>query len=171
VLLCHVDPYILNFAQVRVIDNALAAVARLTELGIPVAVVTNQSCVDRGLTSRQFVDDVCSWLLRQARLAGGDLAGFHVCPHTPGAGCGCRKPEPGLLCEAIRAVGAAPSHTWMVGDHDTDIVAGRRARCGYVVHVRSGRQKHPAPLADASFTTLAEAVAALLPPPGDAVRG
>ncbi len=162
VLLHHIDPYIVRHDQVRLIDHAAETVARLTELGITVAVVTNQSCINRGLASRRFVDEVCGWLLAQVRRAGGDIAQFHVCPHRSDEGCRCRKPEPGMLRDAMRAANAAPHRTWVIGDHDSDVAAGRRAQCGYVVHVRSGRQAYPAPLADASFATLAEAVSVLL---------
>ena len=54
---------------------------------------------------------------------------FEVCPHTPDAGCACRKPEPGLLLRAAAACQVDPSRSFMVGDKESDILAGNRAGC------------------------------------------
>jgi D-glycero-D-manno-heptose 1,7-bisphosphate phosphatase len=163
VLLHHVDPYIVRREQVRIIDGAAAAVARIALAGIAVAVATNQSCINRGLVPAAFVTATCEHVRAEVRALGGDIARFYICPHRPDQGCACRKPAPRLLRQAMRDSGAEPGQTWVIGDHDTDVLAGRRARCGYCVHVLSGRQSHPSPLADACFADLASAVAALLP--------
>ena len=51
--------------------------------------------------------------LLSAVVAGGD------CPRL--------KPDPAPLFQALAACGAEPSTSWMVGDHVTDLEAGRRA--------------------------------------------
>ena len=44
-------------------------------------------------------------------------------------GDGPRKPDPWQLLDLIRELGADPAQTWMIGDHHTDIRAGRAAGC------------------------------------------
>ena len=44
-----------------------------------------------------------------------------------GDACTQLKPHPDPLLQAMRSVGAAPSESWMVGDNDTDLAAGRNA--------------------------------------------
>ena len=63
------------------------------------------------------------------RTALPSLGGFYYCPHLPDAGCGCRKPEPGLLERAARERGIDLAVSWMIGDILDDIEAGRRAGC------------------------------------------
>ncbi len=51
---------------------------------------------------------------------------------------GIRKPHPGIIELAARALGTEPSRTWYVGDtHDRDLVAGRRAGVAAVMLTRS----------------------------------
>ncbi len=44
-------------------------------------------------------------------------------------GDGARKPAPGQLLSILAELGAESSRSWMVGDHRTDILAGRAAGC------------------------------------------
>lgn len=105
------------------------ALARLAAAGFRLAVVTNQSGIGRGLF------DEAAYRAFQRRLTE-DLAGqgvrleasFH-CPHTPDAGCACRKPQPGLLLQARDALGADLRRSWMVGDARRDVEAGLAAGC------------------------------------------
>jgi D-glycero-D-manno-heptose 1,7-bisphosphate phosphatase len=52
-----------------------------------------------------------------------------TCFHDDGDACGCRKPEPGMLTDAIRRRGIDPSRSFMVGDRWRDVTAGRLAGC------------------------------------------
>ena len=52
---------------------------------------------------------------------------------SPGAGCACRKPAPGLLERAAREHGVSLSDSWLIGDILDDIEAGRRAGCRTVL--------------------------------------
>ena len=36
-----------------------------------------------------------SIMREQTGAAGGPIAGVFFCPHAPGEGCDCRKPDPG----------------------------------------------------------------------------
>ena len=40
-----------------------------------------------------------------------------------------RKPNPGMLLAAARRHGLDLARSWMVGDHERDVEAGRRAGC------------------------------------------
>lgn len=54
------------------------------------------------------------------------------CAHAMDAGCGCRKPEPGLLFEAMAFHRVAPGATLFVGDADVDREAARRAGVAFL---------------------------------------
>src|SRR5262249_59254325 len=56
---------------------------------------------------------------------GGRILSSHICFHRAEDACGCRKPKPALLIEALeRNPGFDPSGAWMVGDGVTDVQAG-----------------------------------------------
>ncbi len=93
--------------------------------------------------------------IAEALTLRGATASFHVCPHTAEDRCTCRKPAPGLLLRAARVARVDVRHAWMVGDHETDVLAAKRAGCALAVHVLSGRQATPSTTADLVVDDLA----------------
>ena len=64
----------------------------------------------------------------------------YFCPHHPHRGydgevmelkidCGCRKPKPGMLLRAVEDFNIDLSKSWMIGDSENDILAGKAAGC------------------------------------------
>jgi D-glycero-D-manno-heptose 1,7-bisphosphate phosphatase len=51
----------------------------------------------------------------------------YFCPHEKHTGCGCRKPDPGMLLAAMRDLDVDPHVSFMVGDSPSDIQAGAQA--------------------------------------------
>lgn len=119
-------------------EGSLEALRLLAESDIRVSVATNQSCVGRGIATREQVDQVHLMLRDQAEAAGGRIAGVYVCPHAPGGLCGCRKPRPDLLLEAMRDSRIPAGETAFVGDAGRDLEAGRAAGIR-VMLVRTGK--------------------------------
>ena len=72
-------------------------------------------------------------IMRQVLGAGGKISGFYYCPHLAQDGCSCRKPEPGLILRAAKEHGIDLSRSFMVGDTEKDIMAGKRAGCKTVL--------------------------------------
>jgi D-glycero-D-manno-heptose 1,7-bisphosphate phosphatase len=96
----------------------------LHQAGYRLLVVTNQSVVGRGLLDLATLHSINRELDRRL---GNTLHGFYVCPHTPGAGCACRKPETLLIEQARVAWPFDPASTWFVADAERDIEAAQRA--------------------------------------------
>ena len=126
------------------IPGAAAALARLNAKGIPVVVVTNQSGIGRGKYSWQDFASVMSRMesllaLEHARIDAVYASAHHekglgeyaVADHPE------RKPNPGMLLRAAEEHGLDLTRSWMVGDKDIDLEAGRRAGCR-VALVRTG---------------------------------
>src|SRR5690606_22112879 len=94
---------------------------------IRLSIATNQSGIGRGLMTAADLEGVHARMLREARDAGARIAAVFVCPHAPDEGCGCRKPAPGLVREAIEASQVGPEQTLLVGDDVRDLEAAARA--------------------------------------------
>jgi D-glycero-D-manno-heptose 1,7-bisphosphate phosphatase len=109
--------------QVKPVPNAKALLDRLRAAGLPLAIVSNQSGVGRGLITAEAVEAVN----RKIDALLGPFAGFFVCPHAPDDACECRKPKPKLILDAARALGVDPSCCIVVGDRESDVEAARSA--------------------------------------------
>jgi histidinol-phosphate phosphatase family protein len=116
-------PYNADPERVVPVPGAHGALDRLRASGVLLAVITNQSGIGRGLMS---ADDVAAVNERIEALLG-PLGPWLVCPHDPDAGCGCRKPRPGLVLEAASRLGVAPDRCAVVGDIASDIRAAAAA--------------------------------------------
>jgi D-glycero-D-manno-heptose 1,7-bisphosphate phosphatase len=163
VILRHVDPYVLRESDVEFVPGSCDALRLAAAAGFHLAVVTNQSPLQRGLVTLDFVERTND---RIAEVCGfsPDMFTVYVCPHTAAAGCACRKPRPGMLLQAMRDLGVPPARSVMVGDHETDMLAARSAGVSTALHVLSGRQRDPSPVADGVFADLAGAVHWLIDP-------
>ena len=121
--LVHDVPYNGDPDRVRPVEGAAESVARLRAHGLRVGVVSNQSGVARGLLTSDDVTAVNTEV--DARVGPFDT--WQVCPHGPDDGCPCRKPRPGMVQAAARALGVRPEECVVVGDIGADVEAARAA--------------------------------------------
>lgn len=124
--------------QVRLIEGSAEAVASLNAVGILVLVVTNQPVVARNLCSEAMLLTIHQYLGQLLwEAAGARLDQIYYCPHHPHAvladanvaycrPCRCRKPETGLLEQALTEWRLHPQDCVLVGDSTRDILAGQR---------------------------------------------
>ncbi|HEX3463496.1 MAG TPA: HAD-IIIA family hydrolase [Candidatus Elarobacter sp.] len=116
-------PYNGDPERVEAMPGAREALQRLRRAGIATAVISNQSGVALGKLTRADVDSVNARIEREL----GPLGPVFVCTHAPGAGCRCRKPAPGMIEDAVRALGVDPRDCVVVGDIGADVEAARAA--------------------------------------------
>jgi histidinol-phosphate phosphatase family protein len=151
-------PYNGDPARVAAIPGAREALARLHGAGIATAVVSNQSGVALGRITRAQVDAV------NARL--GELLGpvgpVLVCPHGAQDRCTCRKPAPGLIEAAARALGVAPQDCVVIGDVGADVEAAHAAGARAILVPTSMTRPEEIAAAPCVAPDLRAAVAAIL---------
>ncbi len=116
-------PYNADPRRVVPVPGAAQALARLRAAGVPLALVSNQSGVARGLMTLAQVEAVN----RRLEDLVGALGPWLVCPHGPDDGCGCRKPAPGLVLAAAAALGVDVVDCVVIGDIGADVEAARAA--------------------------------------------
>lgn len=124
-------------AQVALLPDAAATLAALPA-DLALVIVTNQSGLARGLITASEAVAVQAEVERQLAVHGVRFAGVYVCPHSPEAGCRCRKPEPGMLLDAARDLELDLARSLMLGDKAADVEAGRAAGCGAALRFGPG---------------------------------
>jgi D-glycero-D-manno-heptose 1,7-bisphosphate phosphatase len=145
-----------HLGEFELLPGVPAALARLSEAGFPLVVVTNQPDVARGLTTRGGVEEMHNRIRRTL-----PVLDVLSCYHDNADGCACRKPKPGLLLEAARRWQLDPTRSFMVGDRWSDVAAGQAAGCRTLLVETpfSGRERC---VPDRVVADLAEAAAWIL---------
>lgn len=121
--LIHDVPYNGDPDRVQAMPGVREALDRLRAAGLPVAVVTNQSGVARGLITEHQVAAVNARVEEML----GPFAGWQVCPHAEGDGCRCRKPKPGMVLDAAAALDVPVERCVLIGDIGADVQAAHAA--------------------------------------------
>lgn len=121
------ENYIRSLDDWRPIDGSLEAIARASQAGYQVAIVTNQSGLARGYFSLQTLNEIHAELRGRVAQLGGKIDAIAFCPHGPDDGCSCRKPSPGMVLELLSKLKTAPENAVMVGDSLRDLQAAAAA--------------------------------------------
>jgi len=117
----------------KLIPGAAQALRQLNRAGIPVIMLTNQSGVARGYFSESVVEQLHQRLRELLAAESARLDAVYYCPHHPTAGrppyrrrCHCRKPNPGMVEQAIADLSLGNRRFFVVGDKKTDLELATR---------------------------------------------
>jgi len=125
--LIHDKVYLNDPQGVELISGALECLKALKDAGYLLIVVTNQSGIARGLVQEENLHKIHERLQEMVKPHGVQFDGFYFSPHAADSDHPTRKPNPGMLEQAIREHGIDRSKSWMVGDKMIDVEAGNRA--------------------------------------------
>ncbi len=155
---------------IELLYGVVEGLLELRAAGYKLILVSNQSGVARGYFDEGAVARMHDRLQRMLDRHGAALDGLEYCPHHPegdtspyAVECACRKPAPGMLRRAARKHGVDLSASWMVGDIEADVEAGRRAGAHTILVGPETAQPPP----DHKAEDFAAAVRHILGVPGD----
>ncbi len=117
--------YLSDPDQLELYPGVGPALRRLRRLGFGIVVLTNQSGVARGYFDLATVDRVHARLRRMLAAEEAEVDGIYLCPHGPEDDCGCRKPLPGMVEQAVADWGFDPRQAFLIGDKAVDIDLAR----------------------------------------------
>ncbi len=125
--------YVNHLTRFHLLPRVGKAIQLLNQHGFKVVVITNQSGVARGYFPESLIHEVHQKMKETLAEQGAYLDGIYYCPHHPDAGeppyrqkCRCRKPETGLIEEAVRDLAIDPLKSYVIGDRWADVEFGRR---------------------------------------------
>lgn len=163
------DPGYLNHPdQVRLIEGVSKSLVELKNMGYKLIVVTNQSAVARGIITERVLINIHRRLETLLSAKGAKLDAIYYCPYHPEGVIPKyrkeseeRKPNPGMILKAAKEMDIDSSASWVIGNSDSDIEAGRQAGCRTILIVKRSRllqikRKDPEP--DFQAVNMKEAV-------------
>lgn len=126
--------------QFELIPGVADAVKMINKSGYLAIVVTNQPVIARGECTWEELRAIHDKMETELGRDGAFIDAIYVCPHHPDKGfdgerpeykkdCDCRKPKPGLMLQAAKDLNIDLSLSYMIGDSERDIEAGRIAGC------------------------------------------
>ena len=142
-------PYIAKPEQFELYPITSEAIKRINQSNFLAVVVTNQPVVARNLCTEaelRVIHNKFDTLLGNER---AKLDALYYCPHHPDKGfpdenpafkidCDCRKPKPGMLFQAAASFNIDLGSSFMIGDDERDILAGKNAGVT-TIGVRTGK--------------------------------
>ena len=149
----------------HILPGVVEGITLLNRAGFCVIVVTNQRCIAKGLMTVADLEKMHQQMSDFLARAGATIDAIFYCSHEVAQSCNCRKPAPGMLLEAASSYGIDLPASWMIGDSDIDVEAGKNAGCNTVRLVatnetvdESGRRDATRNYADIVAPSLLEAV-------------
>ena len=136
--------FLRNIDAFELIDGVAKAIRRINGFGYLAIVVTNQPVIARGEVTVEQLDEIHKKMETLLGVEGAYIDALYYCPHHPHKGyegeipelkidCECRKPKPGMILRAAADFNIDLSQSWMIGDGENDIKAGKAAGCKTVL--------------------------------------
>ena len=137
--------FLRNIDEFELLPGVIEAIKKINASGYLAIVVTNQPVIARGEVSYGELEEIHNKMETLLGEKGAYIDAIYYCPHHPDKGydgeipelkfeCDCRKPKPGMLWKAATDFNVDLSKSWMIGDGENDVLAGKNARCktGYI---------------------------------------
>ena len=132
--------YLRTPEQFELLEGTGEAIRKINLSGYLAIVVTNQPVIARGEVTVDGLQQIHNKMETMLGKEGAYLDGVYYCPHHPDKGfageveelkivCECRKPNAGLLLQSAKDFNIDLSQSWMIGDSENDVLAGRNAGC------------------------------------------
>lgn len=132
--------FLRNIEDFELMPGVADAIKYINASGYLTIVVTNQPVIARGEVSLKELQTIHNKMETLLGKEGAYVDAIYYCPHHPHKGydgerieykieCECRKPKPGMLLKAAKDFNIDLGKSWMIGDEENDILAGKRSGC------------------------------------------
>lgn len=128
------EKYIYRVGDFYIPGSYVEALKLLSGSGYLLFVVTNQGRIASGYLTEKDVKELHDHLDLILGKRGVRIAEYAYCPHNPwgnispyNMACACRKPRTGMIDELSERHRIDRTRSWMVGDSDIDMIAGKSA--------------------------------------------
>lgn len=138
--------------QFELIPGVAEAIKLINKSGYLAIVVTNQPIIARGDCTFKELQTIHDKMETELGKAGAFVDAVYVCPHHTDRGfagerieykldCNCRKPKPGLLLQAAKDFNIDLSQSYIIGDSERDVEAGKNAKVKQAIRIEGNENE------------------------------
>ncbi|WP_425806385.1 D-glycero-alpha-D-manno-heptose-1,7-bisphosphate 7-phosphatase [Desulfitobacterium sp. Sab5] len=122
--------YLYRIEDFRFIEGMPQFIKKFNDWGYKVIVVTNQAGIARGYYTEKDMNKLHRFINNELKKIGAHIDAFYYCPHHPDitGPCHCRKPESGMILQAINDFNIDVKQSLLFGDKMWDIESAEK--CG-----------------------------------------
>lgn len=124
----------------ELLPDVVEAIKKINVSGYLCIVVTSQPVIERGEVTILELDEIHNKMETLLGLEGAYIDALYFCSHHPHkeykgeipelkCDYDCRKPNPEMLLKVAEDFNIDLSQSWMIGDGEIDVIAGRNAGC------------------------------------------
>ncbi len=120
-----IDKYVLNISQFEFISGFFSLFEQIKKLGFLAILITNQQGIGKGLMTEQALDSIHNYMQSELILnTGFCFDDIFFCSELKETNSFRRKPNPGMIIEAIEKYNINVTKSYFIGDSYSDIIAG-----------------------------------------------
>ena len=135
--------------ELELLPGVADAIKNINKSGYLAVLITNQPVIARGEVTWEGLEEIHNKMETELGKQGAYIDGIYFCPHHPHKGyegeipelkfeCGCRKPKPGMFFKAAEELNISLEDSYMIGDGDNDVIAGKAAGCKKSIKIDEG---------------------------------
>ena len=122
------NDYVKNINEFEFLPNIFEAIKKINELGFKIIIITNQSVVNRQIISEEELKGIHKYMMNEFKEKSCEISKIYYCPHKPNENCDCRKPNVGMIQQAVKDLDIDLSNSLLIGDSDSDIEAAEKMK-------------------------------------------
>lgn len=111
--------YTYKLSDLKIYDDIIPVLKQYYDSNYIIIVITNQSGIGRGFYTISDMEAFNNKLAEKLMSNGIKIEDFFYCPHLPGEGCNCRKPETGMIEEAVKKYNIDLKNSIVIGDRES----------------------------------------------------
>jgi D-glycero-D-manno-heptose 1,7-bisphosphate phosphatase len=121
------ERYVQNPSEFEFMPGAEKAISLLSTIFQRILILTNQQGIGKGIMTENELDSLHNYMVNELMKSEGRIDRIYFCPHLASEGCGCRKPNLGMIHQAkLDFPEINLENSYLVGDSLSDIEAGER---------------------------------------------
>lgn len=132
--------YLYQIEEFEFIEGVFESLKQFQSLGYLLFIITNQSGIARGYYSEEDFEKLTAWMCEKFEQKGITISQVEHCPHGPNDNCKCRKPKTQMIDNILKNYDIDLSHSWLIGDKESDIKCAMNAGIQKTIQVKSGHE-------------------------------